>query len=158
MLPTLTDSAGTAFASLDTALTYKIRVSYGGYRDSVGSISGLFGDTVTVVFDAEGVGIDDDHKPDTPTDTGLRQNYPNPFGPTTAIDFQIIRSEHVHLAIFDVEGRVVRTLLSGCLPAGSYSRKWDGLSDSGAPLADGVYYYRLRCGSRVESKKMVLIR
>lgn len=81
----------------------------------------------------------------------LFQNYPNPFNPTTDIDFVIPKSTFTTLKIFDVLGREVATLLSGELNAGHHSQSWNATNYS-----SGVYFYTLRSGNFVETKKLLL--
>ena len=88
----------------------------------------------------------------------LRQNHPNPFGPTTQISFALPQEGAATLEIFDVAGRKVRTLESGTLPAGNHQVIWDGTGPLGRKLGAGSYFYRLTVGDRVETRRMVLLR
>jgi len=88
----------------------------------------------------------------------LRQNYPNPFNPETAISYQLSAISHVDLAIYNLRGQRVRTLMQARQPAGRYEVKWDGRDDGGRPVPSGVYFYRLRAGGQAATRKMQLIR
>lgn len=89
----------------------------------------------------------------------LRQNYPNPFNPRTTIRYALPRSERAHLAIFDVQGRLVATLKDGIQPAGEHAVEWDGRNRQGASVASGVYLYQLSTESgEHESKRMVIVK
>jgi hypothetical protein len=88
----------------------------------------------------------------------LDQNWPNPFNPVTRIAFSIDRRGPVSLRIYDIAGRLVRTLVSGSRPAGAYRETWDGLDASGARVASGIYFYRLESGQRSITRKALLLR
>jgi len=88
----------------------------------------------------------------------LRQNEPNPFNPGTRIAFQLLSPERVHLAVYDISGRLVRVLLDAPLPAGDAGVNWDGTDLRHRPVSSGVYIYRLNTPSFSESKKMTLMR
>jgi hypothetical protein len=88
----------------------------------------------------------------------LAQNFPNPFGPRTVIEYRLDTSGRVRLAIYDVKGRKVRTLVNGAESAGARTAAWDGRDDGGAPVARGTYFYRLESAGRDETRRMVLIR
>ena len=90
----------------------------------------------------------------------LSQNVPNPFNPTTSISFNIPegRSELVELKVFDVRGRLIKTLVEDIREAGEYTVYWDGTNEWGAQLSSGVYIYRLRAGSFTSTRKMVLLK
>lgn len=70
--------------------------------------------------------------------------YPNPFNPSTKMDYVVPRKGMVELVIFNARGERVRTLVSGEVAAGSYSMNWDGLDNAGEFVGSGVYYARLR--------------
>jgi hypothetical protein len=88
----------------------------------------------------------------------LAQNVPNPFNPSTSIKFTIAEDAHVTLAVYDVGGRRVRTLVDRNLKASFYRIDWDGRNESGRTAASGIYFYRLQAGSFVQSRKMILLR
>ncbi len=88
----------------------------------------------------------------------LAQNTPNPFNPDTRIDFQILRAGDVSLRIFDLQGRLVRTLQDGRLATGTYQRVFDGRDATGRPLASGVYIYQIQAGVHEESRRMLLVK
>ncbi len=84
---------------------------------------------------------------------GLAQNFPNPFNPATTISYQIPERAYVRLAVYDVMGREVASLVDGEVAAGEYSLQWDA-----AAMPTGVYYYRMQAGGFSESKKLLLMR
>lgn len=98
-------------------------------------------------------------EPDTrPQEFTLKQNQPNPFNPSTVIEFNLSIPAEVTLEVLNVLGQRVSTLASGPRPPGTYTVVWDGQDDRGAQLASGVYFYRLQAGARQEVKKLVLLR
>jgi len=94
----------------------------------------------------------------TPAANRLHQSYPNPFNPTTKIAFDVETAGQVSLKVFDVSGRLVRTLVDKTLPAGHQEIIWDGKDESGRKLASGAYFCRMTAGAFAESKKIVLLR
>lgn len=92
------------------------------------------------------------------TASSLEQNYPNPFNPSTTIAYYLSGRAHVTLDVYDARGRLVARLVNGRDQIGSHDVEWDGRDSSGKAAASGVYFYRLRAGSLVQSKKMILIR
>ncbi|MBN2169928.1 MAG: T9SS type A sorting domain-containing protein, partial [Candidatus Krumholzibacteriota bacterium] len=93
-----------------------------------------------------------------PAALALGQNHPNPFNPRTTISFGLPEAGPATLAIFDVGGRRVRTLVSGELGAGRHHVVWDGRGDTGRSLASGVYFYRLETDGQVLGRKMLLLK
>lgn len=83
----------------------------------------------------------------------LDQNFPNPFNPSTTINFSIPSSTHVVLRIFNMLGEEVSTLLNEWKAAGSYTVTWDAPSNP-----SGVYFYRLQDGDYTETKKLIILR
>jgi hypothetical protein len=97
----------------------------------------------------------------TPQSSGrlmLFQNQPNPFETGTAIDYALPKESALTLEVFDVGGRLVRSLFDGTKPAGMHRVHWDGLDSSGRPSAAGIYFYRLRAGGESEIKRLNLVR
>ncbi|MCK4511057.1 T9SS type A sorting domain-containing protein, partial [bacterium] len=143
-------------------------------------LPGSAGDTLQIRFRftsdesdvAEGVYIDDVSVmvADIPTDTGvddtgeelprisLRQNHPNPFSPSTVISFSLATRGEVRLTVYNIQGRLIRTLVTGSQPAGEQEVAWDGTDEYGVDVAAGVYLYRLRSGELEETRKMILLR
>ncbi len=89
----------------------------------------------------------------------LAQNFPNPFNPTTAINFKLPRESDVRLEIISLLGQRIVTLAEGKFVPGVYTVVWDGKDQLGKPVASGVYFYRLVAGRDViQTKKMILTR
>ncbi len=96
---------------------------------------------------------------DVPQRYRLHQNVPNPFNPSTTIRFDVAgKGGRVTLQIFDVRGRLVRTLLDAPVAAGGKSVRWDGRDDAGGSVATGVYLYRLNAPGFSETRKMLLLK
>ncbi|NUN09956.1 MAG: choice-of-anchor D domain-containing protein [Ignavibacteriaceae bacterium] len=93
-----------------------------------------------------------------PTDFYLGINYPNPFNPSTMIEFGLPREAMVDLSVFDISGRRVKTLVSRRLSAGSYNAGWDGKDHYGATVPSGIYLYRIRAEAFVQTKKLILLK
>jgi flagellar hook assembly protein FlgD len=90
----------------------------------------------------------------------LEQNTPNPFNPTTVIRFRVSAAGPVQLKVYDVSGRLVRTLVDDVRGSQSapYSVTWDGRDDNGSSAASGVYFYQLVVPGNIDTKKMVLLK
>ena len=90
---------------------------------------------------------------ETPEKFELSQNYPNPFNPTTTIAYSIPQSADVELAVYNILGQRVATLVSGFQVSGSYQVNFDA-----SQLASGTYLYRIKAGEHVSVKRMVLVK
>lgn len=89
----------------------------------------------------------------------LNQNVPNPFNPVTEISFQVPSGgADVSLRIYDVSGRLIRTLADGYEPSGTRSFSWDGTDNSGNPVASGTYFYQVASPEFSETRKMLLLK
>ena len=88
----------------------------------------------------------------------LLNNYPNPFNPETTIGFAVQKPGRVEVHIFNQLGQKVRTLVDENKLPGEYTIKWDGNNDAGMQVAAGTYFYQLKAGDFVSSKKMLLLR
>jgi len=84
--------------------------------------------------------------------------YPNPFNPSTTITFTLAMPTNARLAIYGASGALVRTLIDGNLNGGAQRVQWDGLNDSGAAVASGVYFYRVSADRETSTKKLLLLR
>ena len=93
-----------------------------------------------------------------PTTFSLSQNYPNPFNPTTTIHFGLPEAGNVRLAVYNVLGQEITSLVSGKMEAGTYKAVWNSLDNSGRRVSSGVYFYRLVVeGKVIATKKMLLL-
>ncbi|MBT4497741.1 MAG: hypothetical protein HOC74_08470 [Gemmatimonadetes bacterium] len=88
----------------------------------------------------------------------LHANMPNPFNPETTIRFELPRASVVKLEVFDVLGQRVRTLVAEALPAGMHQVVWDGRSERGAAVGNGLYLYRLEAGDFAQMRRMLLLK
>jgi len=88
----------------------------------------------------------------------LEQNAPNPFNPRTEIAFELPSAGQVEIAVYNVAGREVATLLKGELPAGPHTVTWDGRTSDGSMAASGTYWYQLRTPDGHTSRSMVLLK
>ncbi|MDP7465776.1 MAG: T9SS type A sorting domain-containing protein, partial [Candidatus Marinimicrobia bacterium] len=84
--------------------------------------------------------------------------YPNPFNPVTTIRYDLPLGTDVHLVVFDILGREVRTLVNEKQEAGFKSVKWNGKNDMGQTVSAGMYFYRIQAGSFSKVQKMVLLK
>ena len=98
-----------------------------------------------------------------PQDTILAQNFPNPFNPETWIPYQLSQPTEVSIQIYDVSGRMVRTLDLGWQPTGSYmtpssAAYWDGRNAVGEQVASGIYFYTLQTANFAATRRMVILK
>ena len=94
-----------------------------------------------------------------PTDFELHSNYPNPFNPSTSFSFTLPLDKRVSVRIYDITGRLVRTLIDGEFYAqGRHTVEWNGLSDRGLAVASGQYIYTLEWGQFRQTRHMVLVK
>ncbi len=108
-------------------------------------------------MDADGRRTSDRHEA-VPARTLLLQNVPNPFNPETTIRFDLHRTSPVRLELFDVRGRLVRTLVQATLPAARHAVAWNGRDDAGRRVPSGTYIYRLQTPDLVRSRTMALLK
>ncbi|MEW6755542.1 MAG: ASPIC/UnbV domain-containing protein [Candidatus Latescibacterota bacterium] len=93
-----------------------------------------------------------------PTALTLSQNYPNPFNGGTVIRFTLPAAGPVHLAVYNLAGQRVATLVSGERSGGAHAVTWDGRDAAGCPVASGSYVYRLRVRGRQEEDHLAVVR
>jgi hypothetical protein len=84
--------------------------------------------------------------------------YPNPFNPMTTISYSTKTDSHVNLEIYNARGQKIKTLISDFRVAGEHSVVWDGTDDSGNSMSSGIYFYRLKAGDFVSTKKFTLLK
>ena len=86
----------------------------------------------------------------------LLQNHPNPFNPSTTINYGVPKTGEVTLSIYNLRGQLVRTLLTGVVTAGHHQILWDGADERGSRVASGIYVYRMQADGFVATRKLVL--
>jgi hypothetical protein len=89
----------------------------------------------------------------TPVSNSLHQNYPNPFNPSTKIQYELSSNQFVTLKVYDVLGNVLETLVNEDKPSGNHELIWNS-----ANLSGGVYFYRIKAGNFIDTKKMLLLK
>jgi len=125
--------AGTPLAAGETAYTYTV-------TDANGATASLSLQTLPTAF-------------------SLASNFPNPFNPTTTIQYALPHAADVALTVYNVVGQPVRMLVDEHQSAGRYAVEWDATDDSGHRLSSGMYFYRLQAGGEFrEVKKMLLLK
>jgi len=92
------------------------------------------------------------------THYALMQNYPNPFNPNTMIRYDIPDKCAVKLQIFDVQGRLIKTLVDRTLSSGRYTAEWNGVNNRGHRVSSGIYFYRLKTRNWSQTKKLIMLR
>lgn len=102
-------------------------------------------------FDGIAVGIEDETT--LPTEFALEQNYPNPFNPSTTLRYSIPTQSKVVIKVYDVLGKEIATLINEEKSVGTYEITWDAAS-----LPSGVYFYQLKAGDFIQTKKMLLLK
>jgi hypothetical protein len=144
----------TAYEGMNVLLKFDFgsdgSVQYAGwYVDSVAVYSM---DTVVTK-----IGPDDGHN-GIPKVFALQQNYPNPFNPITTIRYQLPKTANVKLAVYNMLGQKVKTLVNESQTANYYSIQWNGLNDSGSRVSSGIYLYRIEAGEFIKTNKMLLLK
>ena len=94
----------------------------------------------------------------TPQEFCLHPNYPNPFNSVTKIAYDLPQDGFVKLAIYDMRGKEVSTLMKGEQAAGSYNLEWDGRNRNGEVMPSGVYLLRMTAGNYSKMNKMIFVR
>ncbi len=137
--------------SADSQATVEIRAATdesGQMRVSKVTLHQDSGSTVVTIDDGSEI----------PGKFDLQQNYPNPFNPSTTIQLDVFEAGAVDLAVYNLLGQRLATLVDQSLPAGTYSFEWNGRDASGAPAASGLYLYRAAVGGTVQTRTMTLIK
>ena len=151
--------SGRIIGTNDGGLTWQIQpspvnVTLRGVTFMNDSVAVAVGDRQTIVRTTSGVtSVAENAMEEVPSGYLLAPNYPNPFNPTTVISYQLPATSNVDLTVFDVLGREVRTLVNEEKPAGYYTVRFDGTG-----LASGAYFYRLRAGNFVQTRKLTMVR
>jgi len=151
---------GTLLKNCPITDTISTRVTSGGFglysfQQSAAGLASYFDNivvkTLPVTFVQENSGP-------TPSDFHLSQNYPNPFNPETRISYRLSTGGFTTLTVHDQLGRTIKTLVSQNQTSGEHVVVWDGKDNAGNIVSSGVYFYSLKTGTIMESKKMVLMK
>ena len=97
--------------------------------------------------------VEENNTNEIPDGYKLSQNYPNPFNPSTKIKYSIPHLTQVKIKVFDILGNEIETLVNSEKPAGTYELNWNA-----ANLPSGIYFYQLRAGDFINTKKMILLK
>lgn len=93
-----------------------------------------------------------------PLTTKLGNNYPNPFNPSTTIQFDLNSSNNVKLEIFNIKGQLIKTLANNFFTAGRHYLNWDGKDNNGNQVSSGIYLYKMQSGDYANIKKMIMMK
>ena len=115
-------------------------------------------DTLTVLVGTNPVGVKESHYHEGPKVSKLNPNTPNPFNPSTTINYYLAYPGEAKLTVYDATGRSVATLIDSYQPAGHHLQRWDGVDVLGQPVSAGVYLARLDAGSYSRTIKMVYLK
>jgi hypothetical protein len=117
-----------------------------------------------LTIDHDGDGVPDEGATDVPEENAVRVsrilgNRPNPFNPLTEITYSVAGSSgHTTLAMYDVAGRRVSTLVDRVVEGGEHRVSWDGRDERGERLASGVYFARLTVGNETDVAKLIMLK
>ncbi|MCZ7556480.1 MAG: Omp28-related outer membrane protein [Bacteroidia bacterium] len=93
-----------------------------------------------------------------PTETRMHPNYPNPFNPSTSIVVELAEDSDMHVAVYDMLGRVVKTLATGAHSAGGHVLDWDGTDSNGAAVEAGIYFARMVTPTHSQTIQMQMVK
>ena len=150
---------GKMFKSTDNGDTWKelstsVNISLNDVAFYNSEIGYAVGDSGTILYTSNGgVTAVEGNQTNVPGSFKLDQNFPNPFNPVTTIRYQLPRTGFVTLKVYDLLGREVTTLVNEEKSAGKYEVKFDGSN-----LSSGIYFYRIKAGNFIDTKKFVLLK
>ena len=93
-----------------------------------------------------------------PTEFSLGSPYPNPFNPATSISFDIAETGQIHLAVYDLNGRLIHTLKNGVTERGHYVMIWDAKDENGIGVSTGIYFIKLSSSSFLKTQKILFLK
>jgi hypothetical protein len=128
--------------------THKIFESNNHYKIIDFKVSNCNNDLVEINYLSESV----------PNSFTLKQNYPNPFNPITNIEIDLSIADNINIAIYDLGGRKIRTLVNGLYQPGNYNFLWNSIDDFGQKVPSGIYIYQLKTSNDISTKKMILLK
>lgn len=147
---------GIAGAGVLAVVTFEV-VGAGPADLAIGAVEARSRANQPLVVPSGGVSATPD-LPLLPVATALHQNVPNPFNPQTVVAFDLARAGRARLLVYGIDGRLVRVLVDGELPAGRHAFRWDGTDDDGHRLASGVYLTRLVTAEGTQGGRMTMLK
>ncbi len=145
------------YGPLESGSTY---LSATGLSGSWWEMGGLDADVAIRgrTSDTPAVSVDDESPEQLPGKFSLGKNYPNPFNPSTIIEYALSTRSHVEITVYNVLGQKINTLVNTTMPAGEHSVAWDGTDYNGSNVASGLYLYQIQAGDYAETRKMLLLK
>ncbi|MCD4651068.1 MAG: hypothetical protein K8S56_04690 [Candidatus Cloacimonetes bacterium] len=159
LIPAHNESQTREYSFIDTDTEIYCSYYYWIECVNINGSSGFYGPVFATVEPPD----EEEHNPAIYLVTELKGNHPNPFNPETEITFSLKGTEgtpeQVQLSVFNIRGQKVRTLLDGKREPGEQHKIiWNGRNNQGKPVANGVYYYKLKTSSFQEVRKMLLLK
>ena len=147
---------GLAFRMDGESITKDLKINFEPVADFDGTSTVNFEDVI--VADGSGQEVPStfssiDISFGLPTETTLKNSYPNPFNPTTAIPYELATESNVNITIYDATGREVDSLVNGMQTAGAYSITWDASNH-----ASGMYFVKMAADNQVHTQKLMLVK
>ncbi|MBN2413019.1 T9SS type A sorting domain-containing protein, partial [candidate division KSB1 bacterium] len=93
-----------------------------------------------------------------PKEFSISQNYPNPFNPSTKIKYSLPQNSQVNITIYNINGKVVETIINNFQMQGTYEINWQGTDNENHKVPSGIYFYRIEAGHFIEIRKMTLVK
>ncbi len=150
---TICETLGTV-VSLPYGLEFILTDPQGG-----GNSTGMSARSLVLRYALDLFGVSPIFPTDTPEAISLQvDNFPNPFNPSTTIEFVLPKAEHLSVKVYDLRGKLVSTLVDEQRAAGPGQVVWAGTNDQGGEVSSGVYFYQLKAGDEVRVRKMSLIK
>ena len=131
------------------------------FKSSTGEIVELVGDVPywknNEIFMLNNLSLDSSFE-NIPEGIFLKQNYPNPFNPNTTISFTLNGSDNINLSIYDINGKLVKSLLNQNMEQGYHSIAWDGTNNNNMSVSSGTYFCKLISSTNQKQIKLLLIK
>ncbi|MCF7792842.1 MAG: T9SS type A sorting domain-containing protein [Candidatus Cloacimonetes bacterium] len=119
----------------------------------------IYGDTIDIgAYEWQGTGIEEPTVPNSSLLTTNLSNYPNPFNPSTTIKLELVESGKIELAIYNIKGQKVKTLLDCTTVPGTYECNWNGKDEMGKSVSSGQYIVKLQQNRKETAKKIMMLK
>jgi hypothetical protein len=128
------------------------------YEIHIGAVADIFNYAVPRIIPLEIISLGLSEKGQVPLSYYLDHCYPNPFNPSTTIQFGLRETVEVQISIYNVLGQRIRELISQRMVAGHHKVTWDGRSDSGNMVGSGIYFYHIEAGDFMKTHKMIMMK